>query len=278
MLLKFNTLLNAAGIELSQVRLLRHMDKRAQRGRSPFELWRDDREGFEAYQSIQSIDNRQRLRGAYWASFVGVPGTRKTLFVGVYSVSYRGILDEDRKMPHRDEVDQAGTADEYQLTLDKRFMDLDGRLFIEWGEGTRSWIQRADTQDKPIAELTTGNDPPLFPGFLNLIFPLSHLDGFHPTWIAILECVKGVYLLTCPRTKEQYVGSAYGAGGFWSRWQEYARNGHGGNVALKSRDPSDYQVSILEVVSSSLSNDEIIARESLWKQKLRSQEMGLNRN
>jgi len=30
----------------------------------------------------------------------------------------------------------------------------------------------------------------------------------------------------------------------------YVRDGHGGNVGLKGRDPSDYRVSILEVVGS----------------------------
>jgi hypothetical protein len=58
----------------------------------------------------------------------------------------------------------------------------------------------------------------------------------------------------------------------------YARDGHGGNVGLKSRDPSDYQVSILEVAGSAATVDEIIAMEGLWKQKLQSREMGLNRN
>ena len=276
--INFNSLLSDTGIELSDVRLLRHKDQRAEKGRSPFELWRDDRPNFELYQSHQRIENRVRLNVKYWASFVGVPGRRKTLFVGLYHVVYKGLLDRDVPLPHMDGVDKAGSCDDYELTLDPRFADLDGKLYIEWGEGTRSWIQRADSQNKPVVELVTGNEVPKFPGFLNLVTSLSSLDGFHSEWIAILRNAKGVYLLTCPRTKEQYVGSAYGEDGFWGRWQGYAKNSHGGNVALKSRDPSDYQVSILEVAGSGLSNDEIIGRESLWKQKLQSQEMGLNRN
>ena len=98
------------------------------------------------------------------------------------------------------------------------------------------------------------------------------------TWIAVLSSSRGVYLLTCPKTREQYVGSASGAGGFHGRWLLYARDGHGGNVALKSRDPSDYQVSILEVAGSTATPEEIIAMEDLWKRKLQSREMGLNRN
>lgn len=85
-------------------------------------------------------------------------------------------------------------------------------------------------------------------------------------------------MLACPRTREQYVGSACGQEGLWGRWQSYVATGHGGNIALRSRDPSDYQVSILEVAGSAATTEEILAMEQLWKTKLRSRDMGLNRN
>jgi hypothetical protein len=93
-----------------------------------------------------------------------------------------------------------------------------------------------------------------------------------------LSASRGVYLLTCPKTREQYVGSASGAGGFHARWMSYVRDGHGGNVGLKTRDPSDYQVSILEVAGSAATPEDVLAMEGLWKQKLQSREMGLNKN
>jgi hypothetical protein len=108
--------------------------------------------------------------------------------------------------------------------------------------------------------------------------PLSRLDKLPKGWIAVLQSSKGIYLLTCPRTKEQYVGSATGEGGFWSRWQEYVQTGHGGDVALKSRDPSDYQASILEVAGTASTWEDILKMEGRWKSKLLSREMGLNRN
>jgi hypothetical protein len=49
-------------------------------------------------------------------------------------------------------------------------------------------------------------------------------------------------------------------------------------VALKSRDASDYQVSILEVAGTASTPDDIIKMEIRWKSKLQSREMGLNRN
>ena len=65
---------------------------------------------------------------------------------------------------------------------------------------------------------------------------------------------------------------------FRSRWKEYVTTGHGGNVALKSREYGDYQVSILEVAGSVSNVDDILKMESRWKEKLQSREMGLNRN
>jgi hypothetical protein len=40
-------------------------------------------------------------------------------------------------------------------------------------------------------------------------------DGKSRGWIAALSAGRGVYLLTCPKTKEVYVGKADGADGFW---------------------------------------------------------------
>jgi len=117
-----------------------------------------------------------------------------------------------------------------------------------------------------------------FPGFLNFIKPLSLLDNLPKTWKVALQSSRGIYLLTCPKTKEQYVGSATGEQGFWGRWEDYIRTGDGGNVALKSRDPSDYQVSILEVAGTASTEADIIKKEGQWKSKLQSREMGLNRN
>jgi hypothetical protein len=49
-------------------------------------------------------------------------------------------------------------------------------------------------------------------------------------------------------------------------------------VALKSREPSDYQVSILEVAGTAATYDDILKMESRWKRKLQTGEMGLTRN
>jgi hypothetical protein len=271
-----NSLLLQLGVQISSARLLRHQDQRAAKGRTPYELWRDDRPAFESYQSTQSPRNRPRLSPAsYWASFVVTP-TQETVLAGLYHARYLGLNEDDIAWSHAEGVDAAGKCDVYELRLDERAADLRGRVVIEWGAGARSWIQRADTQEKPIKEIAREFKEPPFPGFIHFVEPLSRIERLPPDWISNLANAKGVYLLTNSDTREQYVGSASGEQGFWGRWSEYVRTGHGGNVALKA-NPSDYQVSILEVAGSNASRDDIIHLEELWKVKLRSREMGLNR-
>ncbi|MFM2293707.1 MAG: hypothetical protein RLZZ350_120 [Verrucomicrobiota bacterium] len=271
-----NTILQAAGFNLSDVRLLRHQDNRAAKDKTPYKLWCDNRQQFELYQATQGVKNENKMKASYWASFVGTPGD-ETLFVGIYRVRSKKLLERDTPKPHMDGVDEAGCYHVYDLAVEQRLEDLIGKMVIEWGEGTRSWIQRADNQNKEIVELRRQFKEDDFPGFLNFIKSLSELEKLPTGWINVLKSSKGIYLLTCPKTKEQYIGSATGESGFFGRWQEYA-NGHGGNVALKSRDPSDYQVSILEVAGTALNAEQILDLEKMWKQKLQSREMGLNRN
>jgi hypothetical protein len=157
--------------------------------------------------------------------------------------------------------------------------DLEGRLIIDWGPGLRTWIQYAERNDNVVlALLRSAHEDPPFPGFSSLMLQLSEVQTLPSSWAAILQNARGIYLLVCPLTKEQYVGSATGTQGFFGRWTDYAENGHGGNVALTERDPSNYTVSILEVVGDKVSDENIIALEQIWKLKLKSRDMGLNRN
>ena len=47
----FNTVLKVVGLSPKDVRLIRHKDKRAKKGRSLYEIWRDISPQFELYQS-----------------------------------------------------------------------------------------------------------------------------------------------------------------------------------------------------------------------------------
>ncbi|WP_413204985.1 GIY-YIG nuclease family protein [Rhodospirillum sp. A1_3_36] len=276
-MLSFGNLLDVNGIERRNVRLLRHQDNRYKGYHSPYTLWRDHRDRFEAYQETQAIADKARLNAPYWASFVGAPD-RETLFVGLYSAELTGLLPSERLHPVTGGVEPAGSCHLYKLTLLTEMSEYAGRLWIEWGSGYRSWIQRGDGAPKPIVELRRTLGEPPFPGFQGLLIKMSEIDSLPATWSTALSTTRGIYLLTCPKTREQYVGMASGSDGFMGRWREYFASGHGGNIGLKSRDPSDYQISILETVGTGATTADLTVLEIRWKNKLQSREMGLNRN
>lgn len=278
-MLRFTDLLVTAGLEPSGVRLLRHQTT-APNGRTPYVLWRDQLPAFEEYQSVQTFRNRASLAAPIWASFV-VPPSGGTLFAGIYSADRVGVAEPAWIDPLFGVPGANFTRDNLDHYRTERTADLEGyigRLWIEWGAGARSWVQRPDRQNKPIVELTREFREDGFPGYTHFLANISEINSLPVTWVAALRAARGVYLLTSAKTKEQYVGSATGDGGFFGRWANYAQDGHGGNIGLKSSDPCDYQVSILEVSGSAASHEEIIGIEQLWKRKLQSREMGLNRN
>jgi hypothetical protein len=96
--------------------------------------------------------------------------------------------------------------------------------------------------------------------------------------------VAGVYLITDRSSGAQYVGSATGARGILGRWQAYAADGHGGNVALRALVTADpgharhFQFSILRTLPADLHRAEAIRQEQLYKAKLGSRAHGLNEN
>lgn len=273
----FNSILLSEGIAPADVRLIRHKDSSANKGRSIYQLWRDDRPAFDLYQSLQDTDKRSRLCAKYWAVFV-VNGNNANMFAGLFEVANVAPLSEKTAMPHSGEFVELGSCDLYELVESQHLKDLIGRLFINWGAGALAWVQYADRNEKIVTELKLEFQEDVFPGYLNFIDSISGLAKLPASWISALQSSRGIYLLTCPRTKEQYVGSATGEAGFWGRWKNYMQDSHGGNLGLKSRDPSDYQISILETAGTSSTPLDILKMEGRWQRKLQSLEMGLNRN
>ena len=78
--------------------------------------------------------------------------------------------------------------------------------------------------------------------------------------------------------------TAYGAAGIWGRWRNYASSGDGGNVRLRdlikndSRYPEQFRFSVLQVLPKTMSRDEVLVRETLYKHKLGTRATGLNSN
>lgn len=271
--LLFKSLLTDAGLAPTRVSMLRH---RPYGLNDPFTVWRTDRLAFEGYQSIQTLSNRSRFRRPIWAAFAAARAG-KTLFLGLYEASLLGSVAEGDLDPLTGEEVYPAAHDRYSCRPMSELSEYGGRLFIDWGKAHRQWVQHGESS-KPITELYDVYQEPTFPGHLEFVEPLSAISTLPPSWISVLRNARGIYLLTCPKTKEQYVGKADGEGGFWGRWMSYAAGGDGGNVRLKSREPSDYQISILEVAGTASTATDILRMESLWKIKLQTRQMGLNGN
>lgn len=276
---RFNQLLEEAGVDPGATRLLRHQTILPD-GRSPLDLWRSDRQGVDAYQSIQPVDQRAWFRGSWWASFVGTDDGR-TMFVGLYAVGEPETVAESYRQEATGIAIAAGVDDHYPCVLSDRLGQYAARLYIDWAggrTGKRARRQLAANQDKLITELHLDVAERPFPGLLQLAEPISRIAAAPPSWIAALAAARGVYMLTCPATGQMYVGKADGAEGFWGRWMAYAGNGHGGNVGLREHGVRDWVASVLQVAGSADTADDVLAMEALWARKLQTGAFGLNRN
>ncbi len=104
-------------------------------------------------------------------------------------------------------------------------------------------------------------------------------------WKKVLSVTKGIYLISDSKTGKLYVGSAYGDEGIWGRWSKYVlTNGHGDNKTLKELIASNlnygnnFQFSILMLLPRTITADEAIKKERLFKNKLGTNSFGLNNN
>ena len=130
-----------------------------------------------------------------------------------------------------------------------------------------------------------------FPGYDKVRLSFEQLETVinqhKKDWVAALENQKAVYLITDTHNGKLYVGSATGDHGMLlQRWKNYVKDGHGGNVDLKSlveKEGFDYvkknfQYSILENYNAKVDDHVILERESWWKDILQSRKHGYNKN
>jgi hypothetical protein len=282
-MLAFEHLLAPFGFDPSRrIKLVRHQDRRYD---IP-ELYR--RGQFDTYQMFQKravFDRCDTL-----ISFLGEEGTQ-AVFVGVYSVD--GVtpprawpFPKDFLYPEMN----VGNHYRYSLVKDDRFNELEDRLVIEWGGGTRSWVQNFKRESKAVVEVLPQGYVKGFPGFLDFVLRFNDLVDIvtHPTanreWHRMLGSVAGIYLIVDTSTGRQYVGSAYGEEGIIGRWKSYTRTGHGGNKQMKALllerpdAKNDLQFSVLQTLPRTLTKNEVIAHEVRHKQKLGTRAHGLNSN
>lgn len=266
------------GIEEDEIKLVRHVDHL---NRS---IQRIVAEGhFERYQCEQVPTVNPFHHCKVILSFLGLENN-KAEFYGAYKVNgVRPFKKSDwAGMPdwllnaHKDKVSRIY----YDLKEIPEYQSYRGRLIVQW-KSTRGWHQKKDLD---IYEILPATVATLFPGYQEVLLSFDALKAIfadpraHRDWQAALMANAGIYRIVDLSTGEIYIGSAYGSGGVWSRWQNYAKTGHGGNKLLKGRDPSNFQWSIVRTVSTTLSPRDVIRIEGHEKEKHGSRAIGLNEN
>jgi hypothetical protein len=100
-----------------------------------------------------------------------------------------------------------------------------------------------------------------------------------------LQSVAGIYCIADNATGKLYIGSAYGAEGIWGRWRLYSYAPHGNNKELiellAQKGPNyatNFVFSVLEICDILSSNEDVISRESHWKNVLLTRKFGYNSN
>ncbi len=280
MVLTFFDFLHKYGIEPLQVRLIRHGNKEI----SVLETYLDEPERFTEYTAWQKPGRYGNSR--YLALFSPARGTT-SLFLGLWRVN--GVTENaDLTQRHMALLKRFRLpekwferSDRYDLEAISVMGDLSQRLVIDWGHSTVSWVQ---AKDKSIVEIKPVNSIGAFTSYDSILLTYRDLKklisdtGSNASWVNALSSVNGVYLIKNKMDGRLYVGSAYGKGGILGRWASYARSGHAGNKYLKALDPHHFEFSILEICPSTMSADDVIARENRWKTCLGTREFGLNDN
>ncbi|WP_281052433.1 GIY-YIG nuclease family protein [Vibrio cholerae] len=250
-----------------KIKFVRHKDSRHE-----YRELIKDRDELLKYQAEQSKNVFKDCE--YIFSFFGLESS-KALFIGVFKVG---------------EIKSANNKFYYELTEVDGFDDYKDRVVINWGKAAISWHQWANENDKEVVEILPKGYLGNFPGLLNFALDFNELRMLsenteaNKDWFYNLSSVNGIYLILDKKTGEQYVGSAYGKNGIWQRWSEYARNGHGGNKLLRELCESDanyhknFRFTVLQTLPSNLSDNEVIAHETLYKEKLGTRAFGLNAN
>ncbi len=160
-LLTFNQVLQLRGVEPREVRLLRHQTHDPRIRRKLFDLGVGGDPVFEEFQEIQGPRVMGYLRAArYLAGFVVDPLSKETVFVGLWE------RFEPRPPPPLERLTgrpPGARALAFRSERVERFDGFRGRLVVDWGAGTRAWVQRADKRDKRVLALRKEIADPTFP-------------------------------------------------------------------------------------------------------------------
>jgi hypothetical protein len=223
---------------------------------------------FDDWQSWQNGRNFER---PLVVSLIALQRDNNWLFAGVHNSEGCEWLEE-RNMYR------------YRLSRCPGPNELDGRLIVRFERpGRQSYLRGENwSQAIEVAEIRPEKIRVAeFPGYSSTMLTKQHLDivvrQAVESWRSALANVAGVYVIADRCTGKLYVGSATGGEGIWSRWCAYSETGHGDNAELidllqkeKDRYAENFQFGVLEIADTHATTDDVLRRESHWKDLLLS--------
>ena len=204
------------------------------------------------------------------------------LFGGIYRI----LNFSEKPLPT-----QKGTH-AYEIELCEKGVDLIGRLKIRSSalkiRNKRLNAENFFPQMELLEILRKPYTGPSFAGYdrasLSWADLVSIVENNRQDWKTAFMHMKGVYLITLVDGRN-YVGSAYGEIGLWSRWSTYAKSRHGGNAEMIKLDVDSESTfidgarfTLIEAWPTRTEDRLIIERENYWKEALMSRKTGINNN
>lgn len=271
--LRLEHILEATGLDLDDIVILRHTY--TEDGlRSPDDL---TTEKVLDYTRTQGLNNKLgKTPPRFWLIFMA-DGGRHSRFHTAYE--NHGEVSAERTETHR----------YFDLRPSEVLESLVNRLVVEWSPDAVNWAKSGQQAAAfPVIEIADPETVP-FPDFDRVLIDRAELqavveDSRYSAWRTALGSVQGIYLIADTSTGQLYVGKADGSERILGRWTAYARDGHGGNVALRDLaglDPTHsrhFQFSILQVFGPNAPKAEVDRAESHFKRALLTRQHGLNRN
>ena len=272
--LRLRNIFDAAGIESGDVLVIRH----TYRPDGLLNAHEATPDVVREYTRAQDSGNKvPQSPPRLWLIFLA-DGKRRSRFLTAYE--NRGELVSERLDGLRF----------FDLQPSEALSALRDRLVIEWSADAINWAKSGVVAARlPVVEIADPSRVP-FPGFDRVLITHDELtavveDSRYAEWRTALAAVQGIYLIADTSTGKLYVGKADGVERLLGRWTAYARDGHGGNVAMRELAEVDmthrrnFAFSILRVFGPSTPTPEVDEAESHYKRALLTKlPYGLNRN
>ena len=182
-------------------------------------------------------------------------------------------------------------AHSLQLSEVEGFEALNGRIIINYEKNgaTQNIFQCFENIQRDVVAIDNGPTMPVQPfiSYNDILLSFDELKNIisnnDPLWRSKLQAVNAVYAIHDRKTNKLYIGSTYGKECLWQRWSGYvATNGTGGNAKLKAIPFEEirrhFRWMVLETLPMTITKNEAVAREEMYKNKFNTLKLGYNLN